>query len=112
MRVLRWFIGFIIIAGFLFINFFLLDYDFKFKLMNIAIFSAFFVLIRTVLGPTPADRIVAVDILGILVVGICALIAITFDQSFFIDIAIAWALQSFIATLALAKFLEGRHLDE
>ncbi|MCK4339383.1 MAG: cation:proton antiporter [Candidatus Cloacimonetes bacterium] len=112
MREIRWQIGFILIIAFFIINFFVFDFDLKFKLMNIGLFSALFVLIRTVIGPSPADRIVAVDILGILVVGICALMAITFDQSFFIDIAMAWALQSFIATLALAKFLEGRHLDD
>jgi len=109
---IKWRIGFLIVIAFLVINFFVFSYDLKFKLMNVALFSALFVLIRTVLGPSPADRIIAIDILGVLVVGICALIAITFDQSFFIDIGMAWALQSFIATLALAKFLEGRHLDE
>lgn len=112
MRAFRWLIGFIVIACFLIINFFVFDYDLIFKLMNIGLFSVLLVLIRVVFGPSPADRIVAVDILGILVVGICALIAVTFNQSFFIDIAMAWALQSFIATLALAKFLEGRQLDE
>jgi len=37
---------------------------------------------------------------------------ISTGRSWYIDIAIAWALQSFIATLALAKFLEGKSLDD
>jgi len=63
-------------------------------------------------GPTAADRIVAVDILGILIVGFCAILTISTGPSWYIDIGIAWALQSFISTLALAKYLEGKRLEE
>ena len=63
-------------------------------------------------GPTVADRIVAVDILGILIVGFCAILSITTGRSWYMDIGIAWALQSFISTLALAKHLEGKGLEE
>ena len=69
-------------------------------------------LYRILRGPTAADRIVAIDILGILVVGFCALLCIPTGRSWYIDIGIAWALQSFIGTLALSKYLEGRDLDE
>jgi multicomponent Na+:H+ antiporter subunit F len=55
---------------------------------------------------------VAIDTLGILVVGICSLLGIPTGSSWYIDIGIAWALQSFIGTLALAKYLEGKRLDE
>ena len=55
---------------------------------------------------------VAIDILGILVVGICALLAITTKRDFLIDIALAWIFLSFIGTLALAKYLSGRKFDE
>ena len=68
-------------------------------------------MIRVVKGPSVADRIVAIDILGILIIGICAILAIALKRSYYIDIGIAWGLQSFIGALALAKFLEGRSLD-
>jgi multicomponent Na+:H+ antiporter subunit F len=55
---------------------------------------------------------VAIDIMGILVVGICALLAIITERSFLIDIGIAWIILSFIGTLSLAKYLEGRKLNE
>jgi len=67
---------------------------------------------RLVFGPTAADRIVAIDIFGILIVGLCALLCVASGRSWYIDIGIAWALQSFIGALALAKYLEGRALDE
>jgi len=71
-----------------------------------------FCLLRICLGPTPADRAVAVDTLGVLIVGFCAILSIPTGRDWYIDIAIAWALQSFIGALALAKYLEGRGFDE
>jgi multicomponent Na+:H+ antiporter subunit F len=55
---------------------------------------------------------VAIDILGIVIVGFCALLAVLTGRDFFINIAITWALLSFIGTVALAKYLEGRGFDE
>ena len=69
-------------------------------------------LYRVLRGPTGPDRIVAVDILGIMIVGFCALLSIPTGRDWYIDIGIAWALQSFIGTLALAKYLEGKDFDE
>lgn len=69
-------------------------------------------LYRVMRGPTAADRIVAVDILGIMIVGFCAILSSPTGRDWYIDIAIAWALQSFIGTIALAKYLEGRNFDE
>lgn len=74
--------------------------------------SAFFCLYRILKGPTASDRIVAIDMLGILIIGICSLLTIVTKRNWYIDIGIAWALQSFISTLALAKFLEGKDFDE
>ncbi|MDD5449762.1 MAG: cation:proton antiporter [Candidatus Omnitrophica bacterium] len=69
-------------------------------------------LIRLMLGPTPADRAVAIDTLGVLIVGFCAILSIPTGRDWYIDIAIAWALQSFVGALALAKYMEGRGFDE
>lgn len=74
--------------------------------------SAALCLFRVVKGPTAPDRIVAIDIFGILIVGFCVVIGIPTGRSWYIDIAIAWALQSFISTLALSKYLGGKDLDE
>ncbi|MBU1062001.1 MAG: cation:proton antiporter [Candidatus Omnitrophica bacterium] len=78
----------------------------------ILIFSCILCLYRIFKGPTSADRAVTIDMLGVLIVGFCAIIGISTGRSWYIDIAIAWALQSFIATLALAKFLEGKSFDD
>ncbi len=112
MRVFRWIIGFVIIASFMFGNFFIYTGVILFKLINVVLFCSLFVLFRVLFGPTAADRIVAVDILGILIIGMLALIGLFYNQSFFMDVGLIWALLSFIASLAFAKVLEGRSLDD
>jgi len=74
--------------------------------------GSFLCLFRIGRGPTAPDRTVAIDILGTLVVGFCCVMALFTGQDFYINIAIAWALLSFIGTIALAKYLEGRQYDE
>ena len=69
-------------------------------------------LYRIIRGPTIPDRMVGVDIFGILVVGVCAIIAIQSERSFILDIGIAWIILSFIGTLTLAKYLSGKKLNE
>jgi len=80
--------------------------------MGIILLCAFFCLYRVAKGPQAADRIVGMDMLGILMVGICALLTISTKRSWYMDIGIAWGLQSFITTLAFTKFLEGKDFDE
>jgi multicomponent Na+:H+ antiporter subunit F len=69
-------------------------------------------LYRIIRGPTIPDRMVGVDIFGILVVGVCAIISIMTERSFILDIGIAWIILSFIGTLTLAKYLTGKKLNE
>jgi multicomponent Na+:H+ antiporter subunit F len=118
-RQMRWFIGLIIIITILWISFLhpltsLLEWQSPLlgRVFNILMLCALFCLWRILRGPTPADRIVAIDILGILILGFCAILGIPTGRDWYIDIGIAWALQSFISTLALAKYLEGRNFDE
>jgi multicomponent Na+:H+ antiporter subunit F len=119
MKRLRWFIGLIFIIGvFLAIIFLplpsLLEWQSVFlkRAFFILLFSGMFCLWRIVKGPMAADRAVALDIMGILILGFCAILGIPTGRDWYIDIGIAWALQSFISILALGKYLEGRHLDE
>lgn len=81
-------------------------------LILILIILCFLCLYRAWKGPTIPDRMVAIDILGILVVGICAIMAIYTKRGFLIDVALAWIFLSFIGTLALAKYLSGKKFDE
>ena len=80
--------------------------------LYILIALSFFCLFRIIRGPSIADRMVAIDIFGILTVGICALMVIITDRRFLIDITITWAILSFIGTITLAKYLSRKKLNE
>jgi len=112
MKTIRWAVGLVILGALGYLNFFVLQAPLLVRLINVSLFSALFVLYRVVRGPSPADRIVAVDILGILIIGMLALLGLFYEQGFFMDIALIWALLSFIASLAFAKTLEGRRIDD
>lgn len=112
MKFLRWFIGCLLMAAAVFLIFAVLPVAPVEKLMLYLLLCFLLSLLRILRGPTAADRSVATDILGILVVGFCAILAVSTGKDWYIDIAIAWSLQSFIGTLALAKFLEGKNFDE
>jgi multicomponent Na+:H+ antiporter subunit F len=73
---------------------------------------SFLCLYRIIRGPTIADRMVGIDIFGILVVGICAILTIMTNRYFIIDIGIAWIILSFTGTLTLAKYLSKKKLNE
>ncbi|MEW6523359.1 MAG: monovalent cation/H+ antiporter complex subunit F [Bacillota bacterium] len=66
-------------------------------------FVAFY---RAVVGPTPADRIVAINVIGTKAVLIMTMISFAYDQKFFLDVSLVYTLISFLATLGLAKYLE------
>ncbi len=121
-RRLRWLAGLILIAAFLVFLFLyrfpilfypeLLHIEFLKRAFFILLLCCLFCLFRILRGPTAPDRAVSLDILGTLIVGFCAILSIPTGRPWYIDIAIAWALQSFIGSLALAKYLEGKRFDE
>ena len=69
-------------------------------------------LVRVITGPTVADRVVAIDIFGIIVVGICVVLEMITGKSYILDIGFAWIILSFIGTLTMAKYLGKQKLNE
>jgi len=64
--------------------------------------------VRVIRGPSVADRVVALDLMGLLSVSFIAVVAIASDQPVLLDAAIALALVSFLGTVAFARFIERR----
>ncbi|MGY4707365.1 monovalent cation/H+ antiporter complex subunit F [Candidatus Bipolaricaulota sp. J31] len=62
---------------------------------------------RLAAGPTTADRAVALDTINTLVVATMVLLGAALGQVVLVDVAIVYALLSFIATLYIARHLEG-----
>lgn len=64
------------------------------------------VFIRLVHGPNLPDRVVALDLMTVLLMGMIAVYGIGANQPVFLDVAIVLALVSFVATIAFAAYLE------
>lgn len=68
--------------------------------------AALLALWRVVRGPTLPDRVVAVDLLGVIVTGFAVVSAASTGSTWFLDIAIVIALLSFVGTIAYARYVE------
>jgi len=64
-------------------------------------------LTRIGLGPTVPDRVVGLDTMNTLIVAAMIVLGAAFEQVVFVDVAIIYALLSFVGTLYIARYLEG-----
>jgi multicomponent Na+:H+ antiporter subunit F len=67
------------------------------------------ILLRTLLGPTVADRVVGVDAVLIIVIAVVATAATAEAAgTLFVDVALVISLLAFIGTCIAARFVEER----
>jgi len=78
-------------------------------MLTAALFLAF---IRLARGPSMPDRVVALDLITSIAVGIIAIDVIVANQPAFLDAASVVALITFLGTVAYARYLERRGHDE
>lgn len=71
----------------------------------------FFCLIRAVKGPRVADRIVAVNMIGTMVMVIIAILALLLNEGYLVDICLIYAMISFLAVIVLTKVYMGVHSE-
>ncbi len=67
-----------------------------------------FALIRFFIGPTITDRIVSLDTVNVIIIGLIALLAVVFNNGLYLDIAIVYGILSFLETIVLSRYLEGK----
>ncbi len=63
-------------------------------------------LVRVIKGPTAPDRVIGVDAINTFVICMMVLFGAAYHEPIYIDIAIIYALLSYISTLFVAKYLE------
>lgn len=80
-----------------------------YAMLAAALFLAFLRLAR---GPSLPDRVVALDLIAVIVVGVIAAYAIDVDQRVFLDAALVVGLIGFLGTVAFASYVERRARDE
>lgn len=76
----------------------------------IIILGMFLSLLRLIRGPSLPDRVVALDLLAILSVGLIAVHAVRSEQAIYLDVALALALIAFLGTIAFAFHIEKGQL--
>lgn len=86
-------------------GFLALSTNIAFGMVLVAIALGFLRLRR---GPTLADRVVALDMMSVLIVAFCGVYAVLVREAAFIDVLLVVALIGFLATVALARYAERR----
>lgn len=81
----------------------------SFFLLSVGLLCALYRLLK---GPSLPDRVISLDVLGTLMVGMIALYAARMHQSVFLHVAMVLALISFLGTVAFSRYLEKRGFDE
>lgn len=66
---------------------------------------------RAVVGPSAIDRLLAINIIGTKTVAIISVVSYVFGETFFLDVAIVYALISFLMTVSVAKYLETGNIS-
>lgn len=69
-------------------------------------FGIVFGVVRLIIGRTMIDRVVAIDMLTVVSISLIALYAHISGRFVYLDVALVYGLLSFLAVLAIARFLE------
>lgn len=69
-------------------------------------------LIRAIIGPRIADRIVSVNMMGTMVIVIIAILTVMLKESYLADICIIYAMISFLAVIVLTKVYMGVYIEK
>jgi len=86
----------------------MLEFGTQFALVMLAA-AVLVAIVRLVRGPTLPDRVVAQDLIGILVVGLIVVLAASTGVHATLDAALVIALIAFVATIAYATYVEKGH---
>ncbi len=70
--------------------------------------AALLILIRLSRGPSLADRVISIDLLLLLGVGMTAAYSVVMEEPILLDVSILVALVAFVGTVAFARYLEKR----
>lgn len=69
-------------------------------------------LVRAIIGPRIADRIVSVNMMGTMVIVIIAILTVMLGEGYLADICIIYAMISFLAVIVLTKVYMGVYLEK
>lgn len=62
--------------------------------------------IRIILGPSMPDRVIALDMIGVNLIAMIAVVSIMLKTKAFLEVILILGILSFIGTIAFSKFIE------
>lgn len=68
-------------------------------------------LIRSIKGPAVADRLMAVNMMGTIVLVMIGILAVLLEEGYLVDICIIYAMISFLAVIVLTKVYIGTYVQ-
>ena len=68
--------------------------------------SVILCVLRMILGPTAADRAVALDTVSTVTIALLVLLGFIFKRYIYLDVSLVYAVLTFIGAVAVARFLE------
>jgi multicomponent Na+:H+ antiporter subunit F len=68
--------------------------------------AIFLCLLRVLKGPTALDRAVALDTIATITTALLVLLGFIFERYVYLDVALVYAVLTFIGSIAVARFLE------
>ena len=69
-------------------------------------------LVRAVIGPRVADRVIAVNMMGTMIMCIIVILGLIMNEGYLADIALIYAMISFLAVVVLTKVYTGVYLEK
>jgi multicomponent Na+:H+ antiporter subunit F len=86
----------------------MIEFSTQFSLVTLTL-ALLVVVVRLVKGPTLPDRVVAMDLIGVLAVGLIVVLAASTGVRATLDAAIVIALIAFVSTVAYGTYVERGH---
>jgi multicomponent Na+:H+ antiporter subunit F len=74
--------------------------------LGILMVALFLAIYRLILGPSLPDRVVALDLIGVISLGIVLVLTIRTNEPVYLDVAIVLGIVAFLGTVAFARYLE------
>ena len=69
-------------------------------------------LVRAIIGPKLADRIMAVNMIGTMTIAIIILMSVLLNESMILDVALIYAIISFVAVMVLTQIYIGIYREK
>ena len=69
--------------------------------------TIFVCMFRAVKGPSAADRLIAINVIGTKTIVLILIVSFLLNETYFVDVAIVYALISFLSSIVIAKFIEN-----